>query len=251
MGFDLGLDEIFLNMLGESENQEQFIVGHPGANSFAQATRISATESKIRELIIDASIKQAALAKLYKIQSNHRTAFKQKSQNEVIFACVWAAYSYLDMPVDPKFVVSIITPPSPMGKAEGRKFRLSIDNAIAKYIQAFEIPSPERFVPFYLDRYFNEMKRVGRTSVSDPESYISQAMTFVNEVTKKCDENKAINEWLQCCTLTSAVIGILCFYITCIQEDKSFYMPAFENACYLTSVCINKYKNTFEERYNA
>jgi hypothetical protein len=216
-------------------------------------SRVNSTELKISQLPIeDERVRYRALEIFHEIQLKHKRTFKQRTQNEVIFICVWQAYTDLDMPVDPRFVINFL---SQVLAKEGKKFRLSVDNAFQYYTP--KIPAPEKFVPFYLYQYFSilDAKRSSNKGKSGENispgriKLIERAVEFIRLSMKKCEENKAMNDWMESCTLTNIIIGGLVYFLQ-RSKDEIFSMPAFEQAVYLTSVCINKYHLLFEKHYN-
>lgn len=210
-------------------------------------SRINSTEASVRALDIDLRVKEQALIALADIQTRQKiSGFKQKSKNEVVFACIWTAYAKLDYPVDPKYVIEHMERSN-----EGKKIKVSIDHSFEKYITYEKIPASEYFVPFYIDRYELILLRMEKEISFVKEKLINDIALFIKSVIKKSEDNQKIVEWMQSCNMTSAIIGMICFYLTSMKGDTTFCMPAFEKACYLTSVCINKYKTEFEDRYNS
>jgi len=194
----------------------------------------TATEEKLLSYNLPQNIKLQALEVLGEIQREENTrTFKQKSKASVIFACVFLAYHREGITADPKFIVKFLGL---------EKEKINIDRTLNKYAKDVKINIPA-LTSFYVDRYIEMLGDLDRKEL------INEILEFINSCSEDTEDNVNVIRWMNTNYLTNIVIGITTFYLDVISKHD-FKSKIWSEACNLTTSCINKYKNSFEEMYN-
>lgn len=191
--------------------------------------RTTAAERKIMNMDVPDPIKVQALRNLKLVEEREKTrSFKERTQNMIIFACIFKAYFGLGVSADPAYVLKQIKINAPIGKSLARyapEIRLTIDSLAA----------------FYADIYLSKKKLSDRR-----EEIISSLVAFVKQCVKECG---AVRVWLGSNYTANCAIGIATFYLF-EMVGLDLDIKCWSDICSLTSCCINKYRKSFEDSYN-
>nr|QBK84612.1 MAG: uncharacterized protein LCDPAC01_00930 [Pithovirus LCDPAC01] len=199
-------------------------------------------EERLNSLDISEHIKQGCFIALADFRKKHHiSSFKVKSQNEIIYSCVWKAYYDNNVVVDPKFVLKLL---------EFKNKDISTDQASNKYLADIR-PKPSDFVAFYIDRYISLCEEAKHTFGYERSDIINAAVNFIDKITVEISTNKQVTDWLQSNMLTNTVIGMLSFYIIKLLRNKSWRNDLWSKSCYLTRICIKTHMDNFELNYNS
>lgn len=203
--------------------------------------RPTLTQKRISELdMIPQQIKNDALQILNDVHVavSSRT-FKQKTQDEIIFYCLFHSYNKNEIPIDPKYILKLLG-------INSKKF--SINKALALNLNENKNLSQnfETLTTFYLTNYFNLLKDHKIPINKDKKIVIIKAIKFINSILD--EEDKHIYKWIRTTAVSKAVIGMLSSFI--YFSGVEINLKLWCSACSMTQGSITKYKKSFESALN-
>lgn len=191
--------------------------------------RTTMAERKIMALDVPEPIKIQSLRNLKLIEEKQKTrSFKEKTQNMIVFACVFKAYFKLGVSADPSYVQKKIG------------IRTSIGKSLKDYAPEIRL-TIDALAVFYTDIY------VATKHLKDRRDELTIGLVkFVKQCT---EETGPVTNWLGSNYTINCAIGIATFYLFEIV-GLELDMKCWSEVCSLTSCCINKYRKSFEDVYN-
>lgn len=224
------IDENFLSDTGDSDRKSEF-----------KDRRPTLTQKRISELdMIPQKIKNDALQILNEIHIalSSRT-FKQKTQDEIIFYCLFNSYNKNNVPIDPKYILKLLG-------INSKKF--SINKALSlKSNESKDLAQNfETLAVFYLTNYFKLLHEYQIPINTDKKLVIVKAIKFINSILD--EEDKHIYKWVRTTAISKAVIGMLSSFI--YFSGVEINLKLWCNACSITQGSINKYRKSFETALN-
>lgn len=197
----------------------------------------TSTEYRISKLRLPKKIIDLAINNLYNIQEKFGTrSFKQKTQDEVIFSCIWIAFHEVNKSLDINFLHEYLF--------GGNKKKTINNKAIYKYLNDIEV-SHYDFVPFYVDNYISNVEFEGYDiSKLDRIEMIQDINNMIDDLHKLGEQNIECKNFIQENSVKNVVVGIITYYFTYVKNCIS--CKIWSKSCYLTPACIKKYRLMYQ-----
>ena len=204
----------------------------------ATVIKPTTTEYKISSYDLPRKITELSINNLMEIQTKFKTRlFKQKTQNEVIFACIWKAFHQNGMTLDTTFLQKYL-----FGDA-----KFSSNKAIGKYLKDIE-PSHKDFVAFYIDNYISNLEFQNYdTDDLNRELIIMEIYNIIDNMYQDAYDVNGLVNLVNQMSIKNTTIGIITYYLSEVKTKLS--CKVWSKSCYLTPACIKKYKTMFMEQY--